>query len=163
MSVGVTSGGTLKTLLVDLLGRLRIYDDWEPHLESDVTTNDSDKTITVDTDYIWRILSIHIKLATTSTAGNRQIVVEYQDASGNVLYEVRAGAVQAASLTRYYQISVGMSDATSFIDTDLLYTPLTALTLDEAYKIHVYDNNAIDAAADDMEVQILLERRAKEA
>ena len=163
MSVGITSGSVLKTLLVDVLGRLRIYDDWSPYLESDVTADDSDKAIAVDADYVWKIKSIHIKLITTATAGNRQIVVEYRNGVDTVIAQFRAGIVQAASLTRYYQFTQQVDDLAAFRDTDLLTTPIPELVLDEAYDVHVYDNAAVDAAADDMEIQLLVERRSKES
>lgn len=163
MSSGQTSGSIWKTLLVDLLGRLRIFDEWEPHLEADVAANDSDKTIAVPASYEWLLQSIYVEFTSTATAGNRQLTVEIQDGSANVIAIFKAGIVQAASITRYYQFSVGVVDLTSFRDTAYLTTPITELLLDEDYDIRVYDSATVDAAADDMEIQLLVKQRAKES
>jgi len=163
MSVGQDSALDFHTLLVDLLGRLRIYDEWEHYLTSDVTANDSDKSFTVTADYEWILQSIFVDITTTATVGNRQITVEIQDDSANVIAIIKAGTVQAASLQRYYTFAPQLPDLTGFRDTSFLETPLPELILDEAYVVRVYDSAAVDAAADDMDVFITVKRRAKEA
>ena len=42
MSTGIDSGADFHTLLVDLLGRLRIFDEWETVVDIDAAANDSD-------------------------------------------------------------------------------------------------------------------------
>ena len=166
MSYGNTAGdgsGDFLHTLLDFLGRTRINDDWEPHLEADTGANDSDKEFTVDADYHWILQSVYVKLTTTATAGNRLIVIEIQDASNNVVAIFYAGIVQAASLTRYYQFAPYMPNLTAFVQTDQLVNPISEMMLDEAYGIRVYDITAVDAAADDMEVQLLVKRRPKES
>lgn len=146
-------------LLVDALGRLRIYDEWDAALHADEALNDSDKTITVTASYQWRIQWIWIELATTATAGNRQLVIEIQDSATDVVFQMRAPIVQAASLTRYYLFAPMGAELTAFRDTNYIYAPLPPIQLPASYIIRIYDNAAIDAAADDMIIQMLtLER-----
>lgn len=127
-------------------------------LQSEVTANDSDKTFTVPTGKSWGINSVYVKLVTTATVGNRQVEVKITDGSDNELLTIRAGAVQAASLTRFYNFAAGLPDLTAFRDTDALSNPLpTQLVLPAGYKVRVFDKAAADAAADDMDVRILVE------
>jgi len=136
-----------------------IDDGWAPSLQSSETDDDSDIKLTVPASTIWRIQSIWVELVATADVGDRQIVVEIQDASDDVIAQFRAGAVQAASETRYYMFSPQVGDVTSFRDTDYLSTPIPPLILPAGYDVRVYDNNAVAAAADDMVVQMMVEAR----
>ena len=103
---------------------------------------------------------IWVELTTTATAGDRQIVVQLQDAANDVIGEWRAGAVQAASLTRNYIFAPANADLTAFRDTDWIMTPFPpTIILPAGFQVRVYDNNAVDAAADDMVVQLMVARR----
>ena len=137
-------------------------DSWRVSLVSDETTNDSDKDIydcPADTEA--QVLWLWIELTTTATVGDRQLVVEIQDSAGDVIAQFRAGAVQAASLTRYYQFAASMADLTSFRDTDYLMTPLPpGLLLQAGDQLRVYDNNAVAAAADDLVCQMQIATRS---
>jgi hypothetical protein len=124
---------------------------WTSTLVSDTTLNDSDKTLTVPADHEHHVLWIWVEFTSTATANDRQLVVELQDNTNDVVGQVRAGAVQAASLTRYYMFGPALADHLSFRDTDYLMTPLPpTVILPAGYQVRVYDNNAVDAAADDM-------------
>jgi len=151
------SGGTLRWLHGNNEGE--IIDAWHPSLQADEAANDSDKTFTVTATEEWQIQSIWVELATTATAGNRQLVIEIQDDSADVIFQVRAGAVQAASLTYYYAFAPHLVDLTAVRDSDYLMTPFPALVLPAGYIIRIYDSKAIDAAADDMVCQVLLNVR----
>lgn len=130
-------------------------DIWTVSLASDEGLNDSDKTITVPANQLWHILWVWVELTTTVAVGDRQIVVELRDNANDVIAQFRAGAVQAASLTRYYCFAPSMADLTAFRDTDYLMTPLPpTILLPAAFQIRMYDNNAVAAAADDMVVQV---------
>ena len=141
---------------------INTLDSWRVSLVADETTNDSDKDIydcpaSTEAQVLW----IRVELTTTATVGNRQMVVEIQDSAGDVIAEFRAGAVQAASLTRYYQFGASMADLQAFRDTDWLMTPLhPGLILQAADQVRVYDNNAVDAAADDMVCQMKIATRS---
>ena len=125
-------------------------------LQADETVNDSDKTFTVPAAKVWIPVSIHVELISTATVGNRQMALEFQDAANDVIAEVRAGAVQAASLTRKYLLSVTAVDLVAFRDTDWLSTPLPHVMLPAGFQVRVFDKAAVDAAADDMVVQMLV-------
>jgi len=137
-------------------------DSWRVSLVADETADDSDKVIyTVPADTEAQVLWIWVELTSTATAGDRQLVIEIQDVANDVIGQFRAGAVQAASLTRYYQFGASMADLQAFRDTDYLMTPLPpGLILLEGDQVRVYDNNAVDAAADDMVCQMQLATRS---
>jgi hypothetical protein len=135
-------------------------DGWNPSLQAEEALNDSDKTFTVPAGTEWEILTIYVELATTATVGNRQLAIRFTDGSDDIIGQIRAGAVQAASLTRIYQFGVGLPDLTAFRDTDFLSTPLPdGLVLPAGYKVRILDKAAIDAAADDMDVQMMVRAR----
>jgi len=146
---------------VDASNPVNSIDSWRVSLQSDETTNDSDKTFTVPASTEWQVLWVWVELATTATVGNRQLVIEIQDSAADVIGQFRAGVVQAASLTRYYQWAASMADLQAFRDTDWLMTPLPpGLILQAGDILRVYDNNAVDAAADDMVVQMQIASRS---
>lgn len=134
--------------------------DWAPILIADETINDSDKTITVPPATQYHFLSVWVEYASTATVGDRQIVVEFQDASSDVIGQVRAGAVQAASVTRYYMFSPPCADLGEMRDTDFLMSPLPFWVAAPGWKLRVYDNNAVAAAADDMVIQVVVAARS---
>jgi len=133
-----------------------IANDWAVEYASDETANDSDKSFTVPASTEWQILTIWVELTTTGTAGNRQLVIETQDGSADVTGQpMRAGVTQAASLTYYYQFGPALADLTALRDTDWLMSPIPpTLLLPAGHVLRIYDNNAVDAAADDMIVHI---------
>lgn len=151
------SGGTLRWLHGNNEGE--IIDAWHPALQADEAANDSDKTFTVTATEEWQIQSIWVELATTATAGNRQLVVEIQDGSSDVIFQVRAGVTQAASLTYYYAFGPNLVDLTAVRDSDYVSTPMPPLVLPAGYIVRIYDNNAVDAAADDMVCQMIVNAR----
>lgn len=118
----------------------------------DSTANDSDKTFTVPTNEMWKLNSMLITLITTATVGNRQIVIEAKDSSGNMLGRMSAGAVQAASSTRYYSIMQGIYREAAFINNDIQVPMPIDTYLKPGSTLRVYDAAAVDAAADDMSV-----------
>jgi len=145
--------------VVDNLGRQRIYDDWSPGLTYDTNADDSDKTFTVPTSTEWKIKSIWVSYVSTSTAGNRQLTIEIQDASSNIIARLKAGTTQAASQTRYYLFAPDVPDLTAFRDTNHLTTTMPTWVLPASYVVRVYDSGTVAPAADDMSVYILLESR----
>lgn len=138
-------------------GILKTVTEREVSIQTDATPDNSDKIFTVPDGEIWEVWSVYATLVTTATAGNRGMVVEWQDNSGNVLGSAQAGATQAASLTRKYHFASGLTDLTGFRNTDHLTTPLPRrLFLPAGYKIRVYERAAIDAAADDLTVRMIV-------
>lgn len=127
--------------------------------QSDTSVNDSDKALTVPAAQEWIVRSIRVKLVSDGNAGNRQICIEFRDDSDVIVYSVRAGAVQAASLTRYYHFANGAADLTSFRDTDYLSNSMPEIHLPAGYDIRVYDKAAVAAATDDMDVHVMVDMR----
>lgn len=130
--------------------------EWVPKFVSDTTDNDSDKAFTVPSNKHWEVQWVWVELVSSGTAGNRQIVVEIQDGSTDVIALVNAGAVQAASVTRNYLFSPYVGDLTSFRNTTYLTNPIPNFILRPGYIVRVYDKTAVDAAADDMVVHMMV-------
>jgi len=140
---------------------VEMADAYTPSLQSDTSADDSDKTFTVPAATIWQVLSLYVAYTSTADVGNRQLVVEVQDGSSNVIGQIRAGVVQAASLTYSYMFAPGLADLTSVRDTTFIMTPLPASwVLPAGYVLRIYDSKAIAAAADDMILRLLIAARA---
>ena len=96
-------------------------------------------------------------MTTTATAGNRQLELEIQDDSVDVILRLQPGNIHGASTTINYLLAPGIPDLTAFRDTSYLMTPIPpTLILPAGYVVRIYDNNVVDAAADDMVVQIMV-------
>lgn len=118
----------------------------------DATANDSDKTFTVPAGEMWKLNSMLITLVSTATVGNRQIVIEAKDPTGVMMGRMSAGAVQAASLTRYYSVMQGIYRESAFINGDIQVPMPVDTYLKPGSTLRVFDSGAVDAAADDMTV-----------
>lgn len=141
--------------------QLIVDDGWAPSLQADETENDSDKSFTVPASTRWRIQSVWVEFISTADAGNRQLAVEIQDDGADVILQMQVGVAQAASLTRYYSFGPGLPDLTAFrgVSSDSLMTPLPELELGAGYVVRIYDVAAIQAAADDVVVQMMIRQR----
>lgn len=124
-----------------------------PTYVNDATANDSDKSWVIPTGQCWKILWAHLILATTGTAGARQIRMEVTNGAGTIVYiDAHAGATQTASQTRQYTFVQGLYRATTFVDNDLEVLLPPDLYIPEGNVLRFYDSAAIDAAADDLTV-----------
>jgi hypothetical protein len=135
---------------------------WHPETEAEETANDSDKSFTVPANEEWELTGVWVEYTSTAVVGDRQVTVEIQDSSNDVIMQIQAGAVQAASLTRYYQFGKGLANLTAFTgdNGDFLMTPLPHMPLLAGWIVRVYDLQARDAAADDMICQIIRNMRS---
>lgn len=130
--------------------------EWTIALESDETLNDSDKTITVPANQLWQILGIRVEFTSTAVVGDRQLAVQWRDDADDIIGEVIPGLVQAASLTYNYQFAPALADLLAIRDSSYLMTPFPpTVFLPATYDLRIWDNNAVDAAADDMIIQLL--------
>lgn len=129
-----------------------------PVLTAEVTDDDSDKTFTVTALKDWIVKLIHVKLVTSADVGDRQIAVIFTTAADVEIMRVIAGAVVAASTTRYITFGMGLANMAAFVDTDQITQHLPEVQLPAGYKIRVYDSAAVAAAADDMHVQMLVDQ-----
>lgn len=131
-----------------------------PSIDSkfDSTANDSDKSWVVPDNEVWKLLYLHVLLVTTATVGNRQLTMEILDASSNIILDLTAGAVQAASLTRHYGFIQGIYRETTFVADELQVPMPKDCYLGPGWTLRIYDETAVDAAADDMTVAFAFER-----
>lgn len=127
-------------------------------VQEDLAADDSDKTFTVPSGEQWEILSVQAQLISTTTVGDRQMMVEAQGSGSEILFRSMVGAVQAESLTRRYNFGRDAADQSAFVNDELM-TPLPRLILGPAMVLRIVDIAAVDAAADDMEVRVLVDRR----
>jgi hypothetical protein len=124
-------------------------------VKSDVVVNQSSKTIVVSKNQSWAINSIFATLASTATVGNRQIRLSILTDADVLLYSVDAISTQAASLTYKYAFLPGAANEDQHAKLwNVCRLPLDTV-LPAGYKIKIEDTAAIDAAADDMTVQVM--------
>ena len=163
MAYGNTVGdgsGTYLHLLVDADGRLIMDAGWAASLESDEDADNSAKTFTVPANTEWEIQSVWVELTATADAGDRQMAIDILDDSADVIAQIRAGIVQVAEAVRYYLFSPDVVELEAFRDTDYLSTLIPRWCLPAGYAIKVWDKDEIQAAADDMVVQMMIKSRS---
>lgn len=129
---------------------------WVVGTISDTTLNDSDKSFVVPAATERQILWILVAYAASGTVGNRQLAIEVQITGPAVsAHLARAAIVQLAGTTYNYLFAPGVADMPSLRDSDFLTTPIPPTTVLKAGDtLRIWDNNAIDAAADDMTIRI---------
>ena len=113
--------------------------EWVPVIYPTATTSEI-----VPADQAWDIQSVYVGLTATGTAGNRRVAITIKDPEDVTAYEVRAGAVQAASTIRYYLFAPGAVDLETFRDTDYLSVGLSAVIIPTGYTLQVRDVNSVD-------------------
>jgi len=130
-------------------------DSWRVSLVEDTATNDSDKLFTVPENTEWQILWAWVEYTSTATSGSRQLELQLQDSGSVVIAQLQTGVEQDINLVYKYLFGIAVPDLTAIRDGGYLTTPLPGGTfLSAGQKIRIWDNNAIDAAADDMIVKI---------
>jgi len=135
-----------------------VSDNWEIVTLSDDALDDTDKEFAVPAGFEYQLLWVWVELITVVTAANRQMRVTLRDGSNDVIGQVRAGATQAASLTRFYMFAPALADLTAFRDTDYLMTPFPpTVFLTAGQNVRVRVNLA--QAGDDMVVKMQVARR----
>lgn len=122
---------------------------------TDTVANDSNKAFTVPSGVNYQLLGGLAALTTTATVGNRQVDLRITDGT-NTIITIAAGGTQAASLTRQYQYVIGEAAPAAVAGT-LFVCPIPAdLILLPAWTIQILDSAAIDAAADDLTLRLLV-------
>ena len=139
---------------------LPVGDIWEVTTLVNRADNDIDKAWVVPVGYEYQILGVYIEYnAEGAAAGNRQIVVQWQNDSGYTIGEVRAGAVFAQGAARKFTFGPALVDMFSFRDTDWLMSPLPPMIfLPAGYAIRVYEKGGFDET-DNMHVYVHIARR----
>jgi hypothetical protein len=125
----------------------------------DQVLNDSDKPFVVPAGQRYKIRYGQVTLISTATVGNRQMALEIQDDAANVVFRSLAGAVQAESLTREYHFAPNPVRESAFVNGQIMVPIPPDLILLPAWTMRLYDTAAIDAAADDMTVAMMIEDR----
>jgi len=118
----------------------------------DATANDSDKSFTVPAGKVWDMKMIRIVLVTTATVGNRILTISINSAGAAIWYF--ASAAHAASTTREYMLGFQgvYDDVATTVFT--LIAGIPPMLLEEGDIVRVYDSATIDAAADDLTVDM---------
>lgn len=120
------------------------------------STNDSNAIVlTAGAKKIIEVMNLHLIYTSTATAGNRQIRMAIQDETDTSVSTFSSGGVQAASLTYHYIFSRGVYRETAFIDNELQCPIPFGTILLPGWDLIVLDNAAIDAAADDMVIDVI--------
>ena len=91
-----------ETTLVDSAALGRAQRNLQTHTSP---AADTDFTLTLDPRYVWRFLSVYCTLTTESTAGNRELTLQYLNGNGNVFDEMGAATTVPASQTYTYTFS----------------------------------------------------------
>lgn len=80
----------------------------------------------VPTGKTWHIYNVRIDYTASSTSGNRQLMIDWYDGSGNIMSEFRVGFTQAASLRYFYVGGIGLPDMTALRDSNFISFPIPA-------------------------------------
>lgn len=122
----------------------------------DVALNDSDKTFTVPSGKQWKLLYGFINFSATASAGNRIIQVDFRDAGGNTLYRVRALNAIIANGVENLSLGQFSNVLESVAGTHHLPIPVNSI-LGSGFDLRIFDSAAVDAAADDMIIRLIVE------
>lgn len=96
---------------------------------------------------IWLVKSVTCQFISDGTAGNRLFFVRLSNSLDNTVFERGVGAVQAASLTRFYGLGPGMDPETAFVGGGLV-SPMPETLLGPLGTVRVGDQNNISPAGD---------------
>lgn len=124
---------------------------------SDISLNDSDKTITVPAGKQWKIHSIFVSYVATAVAGNRRLRIRISNDSNNDVWDLIALNVQIANTTEFYMFQAGGVSVTEDSAARHIIPIPKDTILPEDFRIRINDQNAVDAAADDMVIRILID------
>jgi len=126
----------------------------------DAAANDSDKSFTVPTGKVRRLLSVHAEIECTATVGNRVLSVTLTDGTNTLWTSRVTGSIAATQFGAILIYPEATTDATNLmrklsntgnVNVSLIY-PCAPFVLPAGYVLRVYDAAAIDAAGDDLTV-----------
>lgn len=126
------------------------------------STNDSNvEVLTCPARSMIEILQVHVVFTSTATVGNRQVRLKVQDEGDTLVSDFSAGSTQAASLTVHYVFARGVYRETAVVDSEIHCPFPFGTVLLPSWDLAVLDNAAIDAAADDMVINIIYEETVR--
>ena len=130
----------------------------------DATADDSDKTFTVPAGKVWSVLSIEASMICSATVGNRYLGVDITNGAAKVFSSALTGAVAASAVCGIYlapgsppssgtpyKVNLASGVQETVCTRDTIPTPML---LPAGYVVRVWDEAAIDAAADDLTVAL---------
>ena len=134
-----------------------------PKWTYDATANDSDKSFTVPTGKIWKILSLEACLKATATVGNRVLQISISDGtnaiyrfqnSTNITASQQGTVYMAANVTPGAVTKRGLEGAEPGVaqNTAVAVPSPDDMYLLAGYVVRVYDTAAVDASEDDLTV-----------
>jgi len=133
-----------------------------PVWSRDATLNDSDKSFTVPPGKVWEPVYIAATLQCTATVGNRGLVVRIYDSGGNLVGTTSSVASTAASQNAAIDVGFGNGISGTGAKANVLQisinnglqTVLPKIYMTAGMYFRVCDPNAVDAAADDLTVEL---------
>ncbi len=93
-------------------------------------------TYTVSGNYWERFAAVAFTLVTDGSAATRQVLLEFQDATGTAIGSTAGGGTQILSLTRKYSFTPNQAAASGLVGTSLL-APLPTFFLQPGFKMVV--------------------------
>lgn len=123
----------------------------------DDAANDSNKTITVPVGKQWKLLYAFIQLGATATVGNRQMRIELISGTGVFVWLSVALNVQTANQTEFYMLAPGIQEPTEALATHHFLPMPRECLMEEGSSIVIRDAAAVDAAADDLNIRLIVE------
>ena len=99
----------------------------------------------------------HVIYTSDANAGNRQIVAALIDQNDNIIYDITAGAVQAASNVYHYNYLPGIFRETSFVNSEIQVPFPIFFVAKGGYRLRIYDSANI-AVGDSMAISYSVER-----
>ena len=99
----------------------------------------------MDGRYYVRLISVFVRLVTSASVASREVVVSYEDASGNRFGLAGINTTVTATQTADYVFSVFQPEAVATVDSSAL-VPLPAMLLlpTQTFKLHVVNIQAAD-------------------
>lgn len=129
--------------------------EWKPYFVNDSLAGAAGSdAIAVPDGRVLRISGVRIKLVASDSVGNRLPVVRVTDSDGDIVMETRAGAVTAASATRYFNFSPSLSNMAAFVDTDHITNTLPDIWIQQGCNLVILDQAGIDPGSDAMEIAV---------
>jgi len=123
--------------------------DFSVKSQIEETANDSDKTFVVPAGKLWKMLSIYVHYTATADVGNRFVNIQIIDPDTKVVFYVRAAAQVASAQIWYVWVPALSPDDNA--SNYMFYGPLPSpCILPPGWSIHIWDESAIQPAADDM-------------
>lgn len=92
------------------------------------------------------LIFVHVIYTSSATVGNRQLIIEIADADGDLMLDMHAGAVQAASLVRHYVFQQGVYREGSFVNDEIQIAIPTRNQFPAGWSITIKDDTGVDVA-----------------